>query len=106
MNRLPLIRLDDAARRALPILRRCSLWGIDMSTALVATLRESIGYLQDDGYHQTARLMAVAADEIERLNRRVHALESGLRPTDSLYGTTLTGNFSADRVDPRRHHGR
>ena len=77
-----------------------------MSTALVATLRESIGYLQDDGYHQTARLMAVAADEIERLNRRVHALESGLRPTDSLYGTTLTGNFSADRVDPRRHHGR
>jgi len=105
LNRLPLIRLDDAARRALPILRRCSLWGIDMSTALVATLRESIGYLQDDGYHQTARLMAVAADEIERLNRRVDALESGLRPTDSLYGAPLSGNFSADRGDPRRHHG-
>lgn len=89
----------------MPILRRCSLWGIDMSTALVATLRESIGYLQDDGYHQTARLMAVAADEIERLNRRVQALESGLRPTDALYGVSVSGNISADRVDPRRHHG-
>lgn len=89
----------------MPILGRCSLWGIDMSTALVATLRESIGYLQDDGYHQTARLMAVAADEIERLNRRVHALESGLRPTDSLYAASVSGSFSEDRVDPRRHHG-
>ena len=90
----------------MPILGRCSLWGIDMSTALAATLRESIGYLQDDGYHQTARLMAVAADEIERLNRRVHALESGLRPTDSLYAAaSVSGNFSEDRVDPRRHHG-
>ena len=76
-----------------------------MSTALVATLRESIGYLQDDGYHQTARLMAVAADEIERLNRRVDVLESGLRPTDSLHGGSIGGNFSADHVDPRRHHG-
>ncbi|HKS61640.1 MAG TPA: hypothetical protein VJT13_08090 [Xanthobacteraceae bacterium] len=77
-----------------------------MSTALVATLRESIGYLQDDGYHQTARLMAVAADEIERLNRRVQVLESGPRPTDALYGVSASGNFSAERVDPVRHHGR
>jgi len=78
-----------------------------MSTALIATLRESIGYLRDDGYHQTARLIAVAADEIERLNRRVHALESGARPTDSLYRATVSGNFSADPfgADPRRHHG-
>lgn len=79
-----------------------------MSTALIATLRESIGYLRDDGYHQTARLIAVAADEIERLNRRVHALESGARPTDSPYRATVSGNFSADPfgADPRRHHGR
>ena len=78
-----------------------------MSTALITTLRESIGYLRDDGYHQTARLIAVAADEIERLNRRVHALESGARPTDSRYRATVSGNFSADPfgADPRRHHG-
>ena len=49
-----------------------------MSTALVATLRESCGYLQDDGYHQTARLMAVAADEIERLHRRVRCARIGV----------------------------
>jgi hypothetical protein len=48
-----------------------------MSTALVTTLRESCGYLRDDGYDQTAQLMAMAADEIERLNRRVRALETG-----------------------------
>jgi hypothetical protein len=46
-----------------------------MSTALVAALRESCGYLRDDGYHQTAQLMAMAADEIERLGRRPHATE-------------------------------
>lgn len=78
-----------------------------MSTALVATLRESIGYLRDDGYHQTARLIAVAADEIERLNRRVHALESGPRRVNSRRAAIVSRNFSADHagVDPRRHHG-
>ena len=48
-----------------------------MSTALVTALRESVGYLRDDGYDQTAQLVAMAADEIERLNRRVQALEAG-----------------------------
>lgn len=48
-----------------------------MSAALIAALRESGGYLRDDGYHQTAQLMALAADEIERLNRRLHTLEAG-----------------------------
>ena len=78
-----------------------------MSMALAATLRESCGYLRDDGYHQTARLMAAAADEIERLNRRVHALESRdppvFRRRDAVSGTSST-----DRADngTRRHHGR
>ena len=78
-----------------------------MSTALVATLRESIGYLRDDGYHQTARLMAVAADEIERLNRRVHALESR-EPPVFRRRDAVSGTLSEDRagVDARRHHGR
>ena len=40
-------------------------------TPLVAALRESCGYLRDADYHQTARLMTVAADEIERLNREL-----------------------------------
>jgi hypothetical protein len=48
-----------------------------MSTALVMALRESCGYLRDGGYRETARLLTVAADEIERLNERVRVLESG-----------------------------
>ena len=51
-----------------------------MSTALVTTLRESCGYLRDAGYRQTAQLMVAAADEIERLTRRVQALEAGGEP--------------------------
>lgn len=42
-----------------------------MSTPLVAALRESCCYLRDARYHQTAQLMTVAADEIERLNREL-----------------------------------
>lgn len=48
-----------------------------MSTPLATALRESCGYLQDDGWQQTARLMSHAADEIERLSDRVRELESG-----------------------------
>ena len=40
-------------------------------TPLVTALRESCGYLRDADYHQTAQLMTVAADEIERLNREL-----------------------------------
>ena len=47
-----------------------------MSTGLVAAIRESCGYLQDEGWHQTAQLMNLAAHEIERLNERVRELES------------------------------
>ncbi len=47
-----------------------------MSTPLVTALRESCAYLRDDGYHQTAQLMTVAADEIERLNNQIRALEA------------------------------
>ena len=47
-----------------------------MASPLVTTLHESCGYLQDEGWHQTARLMTLAAHEIERLSERVHELES------------------------------
>ena len=46
-----------------------------MSHALVAAIRESGGYLEDEGWHQTAQLMSLAADEIERLNERIRELE-------------------------------
>ena len=46
-----------------------------MKTALASALRESCGYLEDEGWHQTAQLMTLAADEIERLNARVRELE-------------------------------
>ena len=47
-----------------------------MKAALATALRESCGYLQDEGWHQTAQLMTVAADEIDRLNARVRELET------------------------------
>lgn len=54
-----------------------------MKTALVEALRESRGYLEDKGWHQTAQLMTLAAHEIERLNRRVRALENSAPPRDT-----------------------
>lgn len=47
-----------------------------MKAALAAALRESCGYLEDEGWQQTAQLMTLAADEIERLTERVRELEA------------------------------
>ncbi len=46
-----------------------------MSPYLAAQLRESSPYLADQGWHQVAKLMEAAADEIEYLRARVHELE-------------------------------
>ena len=46
-----------------------------MKAALATALRESCGYLEDEGWHQTAQLMTLAAEEIERLTERVRELE-------------------------------
>jgi hypothetical protein len=54
-----------------------------MSTALVLSLRESCGYLKDARYHQTALLMATAADEIERLNRQLASTAEPQAPNAS-----------------------
>lgn len=51
-----------------------------MNMRLVSALRESCGYLQDQGWHQTARLMTSAAEEIERLNERLRELEAAAEP--------------------------
>ena len=84
-----------------------------MSTALVTTLRESIGYLRDDGYHQTASLMAAAADELERLNRRVQVLEAAgqsqtvSRRSTARFRAIVNGSLPWAELaapDPRRHH--
>jgi hypothetical protein len=47
-----------------------------MKAALATALRESYGYLEDEGWHQTAQLMVLAAEEIERLTERVRELET------------------------------
>jgi hypothetical protein len=47
-----------------------------MKTALVTALQESCGYLQDSGWHQTAELMTLAANEIDHLTERVRELEA------------------------------
>jgi len=49
-----------------------------MTTPLTTTLRENCGYLQDQGWHQTAQLMTLAAGEIERLTVRIRQLEQHL----------------------------
>jgi hypothetical protein len=58
-----------------------------MKAALPTALRESCGYLEDEGWHQTAQLMLLAADEIERLSERIRELETaaaqGLRAPDA-----------------------
>jgi hypothetical protein len=73
-----------------------------MSTALVAALRESCGYLRDDGYHQTALLMATAADEIERLVRRAAAPE----PDHQAHATSRRpSEHFRPTVEPGVRHG-
>lgn len=47
-----------------------------MKAALATALRESCGYLDDEGWQQTAQLMTLAADEIDRLNARLRELET------------------------------
>lgn len=58
-----------------------------MSTPLITSLRESCGYLRDEGWHQTARLMTVAATEIESLGVRIRELEQHLRTLDETSGS-------------------
>jgi hypothetical protein len=55
---------------------------IIMKAALATALRESCGYLQDEGWHQSAQLMTLAADEIDRLNAQVREMETarGIAP--------------------------
>jgi hypothetical protein len=57
-----------------------------MTTPLTTTLRENCGYLRDQGWHQTAQLMTLAANEIERLTVRIRQLEEHLASLDGASG--------------------
>ena len=57
---------------------------------LTAQLRESVPYLQDAGWRQTATLLLAAADEIEGLRSRLEQVERGAvldRPRREASGT-------------------
>ena len=70
-----------------------------MKTALVETLLESRGYLEDQGWHQTAQLVTIAAEEIQRLRERVHELENarGIASGDPL-GAPQASNQNSTRI--------
>ena len=72
-----------------------------MKAALITALRDSCGYMQDEGWQQTAQLMLLAADEIERLNERILGLEEHLRMLDAASDALRTpeaSNQNAARV--------
>jgi hypothetical protein len=53
-----------------------------MASALARELRENCVYLEDDGWHYTAQLMELAADEIDRLGSEVERLRRVEQPTN------------------------
>ncbi|HYH43882.1 MAG TPA: hypothetical protein VD867_18075 [Burkholderiales bacterium] len=71
-----------------------------MKAALATALRESCGYLRDEGWHQTGQLMTLAADEIDRLNARVRELETarGIAPGIEGLQTPDASNQNVARV--------
>ena len=77
-----------------------------MNTLLPTALRESCGYMQDQGWHQTARLMSLAADELENLDQRIRELErhlSALDAADALQAPEISNrNAMPNLVSARR----
>ena len=69
--------------------RPCGLANRGMASGLARELRENCGYLRDGGWDSTAKLMEVAADELERLEARVSELEQ-----------RLLAQSPPDRLDP------
>jgi hypothetical protein len=58
--------------------RRLAVQDISLTNSsefLIRELRESEPYLVDEGWHQVAKLMLAAADEIEQLHERIGELE-------------------------------
>jgi hypothetical protein len=63
-----------------------------MSIQLIAQLRESLPYLEDQGWTNTARLMSAAANELERLTFKIKELEQ--TPDAGKPGKTKTSKRS------------
>ena len=70
-----------------------------MTAVLIAALRESCGYMQDEGWDETARLMLVAADPIEALNERIRKLERQLDAIEKA-DTPSTPEASNQNTEP------
>ena len=66
-----------------------------MKAALPTALRESCGYLEDEGWHQTAQLMTLAAEEIERLTGRILELEAHKPQRDLPEAAARVGRIAA-----------
>jgi len=69
-----------------------------MNTLLPTALRESCGYMQDEGWHQTARLMSLAADELENLDQRIRELERHLSALDAADAVRRTAASNPNAV--------
>ena len=72
-----------------------------MKAALITALRESCGYMQDEGWHQTAQLMLLAADELEHLTERIRKIEEHLRAIEEAsddLNTPEPSNQNAARI--------
>jgi len=70
-----------------------------MSKALARELRENCVYLREGGWRNTAILMQLAADEIDRLEARVTELEKSHEEPQTVPDLVT-------RVDSRRKLGR
>jgi hypothetical protein len=53
-------------------------WIKAMSAELIERLRDSLPYLEDEGWSSTAALMSAAANELEELSLKVAKLEKKL----------------------------
>ena len=74
-----------------------------MKAALATALRESCGYLEDEGWHQTAELIMLAAEEIDRLNAQVLELGAARSTSEEMLGNEdLRAPDASNQNDARR----
>ena len=72
---------------------------VKQATYLSVQLRESVPYLRDAGWRETAALLTVAADEIEQLRARVMDLEGRPpQPQPTVGGGYPTSSTHSDEV--------
>jgi hypothetical protein len=72
-----------------------------MPPSIITMLLESRGYLEDEGWYQTAQLMKLAAMEIEALDARIAELEAHLRSLDEASEAVEVPEPSQSKCGPR-----